>query len=78
MHSPQRPDKSGTEGAVKVVRRMGMAMSIIGSIIMALGLVLNFYDVREDLNTRSALTLILGAALFISGLYIWRSSQKAG
>ena len=77
MQSPQRPEQSGSESADKVLRRMGMILSVVGAILIAVGLVLGLYDVRDDLQARCVLTLILGTALLVSGLYIWHTAQKS-
>ena len=75
MDSSQHPEKDESRKTDAMLRRMGMSLSVLGSIVFAVGLVAYRQGSGGAPNARSVLILTSSLTMLAAGLYIWRSAK---
>ena len=54
---------------------MGMSLSVLGSVLFSVGLVVCWKNPERSPDARSVLIFASGIIMFISGLYIWHTAK---
>lgn len=75
MKQPQNDEKEIK--AKTVLRRMGMTLTLLGTLVFSTGLASCWSGGGQGLGVRLVLHLAFGLALFLTGFNTWRNARKS-
>jgi len=75
---PSHPPEDGrNRKTLAALRKMGIALSVLGTIIFVAGLVVCRHNSDGKPSIRNIAMLLFAIALFVAGLYTWRNAKMA-